>query len=365
MFSPDLLMFLLLYFDFQIEKCHKWQYLIHFCHKGIIMAKISFLVDEGCIFSGISGLIDSLHIASLMNDSQANQGDSTLFETELVSCSGKPVKVSGGFQVTADKSFDEYERTDMIVIPPFLPNVDILNNVSNDLLNWITERYNQGISIATLCTGTFVLAETGLLDNRLATTNWLYARMFCRRFPKVRLKPDRILTRDKGLICSGNMSAFYHLGLYIIGNFGTDDLASRCAKLFLVDPSRISQASYAIFNVNTSHGDPGILKAQEWMEDHLSETIVMEKLAKHVGISPRHFIRRFKKATGESPLSYLQQLRIETAKTILENQPDKTVASITQAVGYENTSTFCKLFKKLTDLSPREYRDKFSRQSFH
>lgn len=326
------------------------------------MAKISFVLDEGCSFSGVSGLIDSLNIAAILHGAQTRQTVSPLFETEIVSRDGKPVNVSGGFRVSVNKAFDEFETSDMIIIPPFLPNVELLKSVSRDLFNWIIDRYEDGIPVATLCTGTFVLAETGLLDDRIATTNWLYTRMFRRRFPKVRLKPDRILTRDKGLICSGTVSAFYHLGLHMIENFGSTDLAAQCSKVFLVDPNRTSQASYAIFNVNKTHNDPGILKAQEWMEEHLSQPIIMEKLARDVGISPRHFIRRFKKATGESPLSYLQQIRIETAKSILETRPDETVSSITLSVGYENTSTFCKLFKKYTGLSPKEYRDKFSRQ---
>lgn len=325
------------------------------------MAKISFIIDKGCSFSGISGLIDSLNIAALLHGAQTQKSSGQLFETEILSPNGKPVTVSGGYRVSADKAFDEFEKTDMIIIPPFLPNVEILKDFSNDFFNWIIDRYEDGIPIATLCTGTFILAETGLLDDRIATTNWLYTRMFRRRFPRVHLKPDRILTRDKGLICSGTVSAFYHLGLHMIENFGSTDLAAQCSKVFLVDTNRTSQASYAIFNVNKSHDDPAILKAQEWMEEHLSQPIVMEKLAHEVGISPRHFIRRFKKATGESPLSYLQQIRIETAKHILETRSEETVSAITLAVGYENSSTFCKLFKKYTGLSPREYRDRFSR----
>lgn len=333
--------------------------------KGAGMAKISFMIDEGCSFSGISGLIDCLNIASVLHGAQSHRDDTPLFETEIVSRDGKPVNVSGGYMITANRGMGDLAPTDMIIIPPFLPNVEIIKQTSKDMLDWLTHRYQEGIPIATLCTGTFVLAETGLLDHRVATTNWLYARMFKRRFPNVILKPDRILTRDRNLICSGTVSAFYHLGLFLIEQFGSSDLAIKCSKVFLVDPNRTSQASYAIFNVNKSHGDSGILKAQEWMEENLSQTIVMENLARDVGISPRHFIRRFKKATGESPLSYLQQLRIETAKTILENRPEETVSAITLSVGYENSSTFCKLFKKYTGLSPREYRDKFSRFPSH
>lgn len=325
------------------------------------MTKISFIVAEGCAFSGISGLIDSFTIANLWHDQITGKRSDPLFETEVLSPDGKTFTASGGVRITPRGSFLDCDKTDVIIVPPFLPNAEIVRENSKDMLDWIIARYEKGVSVAALCTGTFVLAETGLLDGRLATTNWLYARLFRHRFPKVHLKPERILTQDKGLICSGTVSAFYNLGLYIIETFGSALLASRCSKALLVDSSRVSQASYAIFNVYKGHGDTQVLNAQEWMEAHLGENISMENLAGQVGISPRHFIRRFKRATGESPLNYLQQMRIETAKTILESQPTMTVNDITLAIGYENSSTFRKLFKKYTGLSPREYRDKFSR----
>lgn len=323
------------------------------------MAKISFIGADGCGFSGISGLIDSFTIANLWHSANTGKKTESLFEMQILSPDGKAFCVNGGFQITPDGSFMDVKQTDLVIIPAFLPNVELLRENAKDLLDWITTRYEQGVSIAALCTGTFVLAETGLLDGRLATTNWIFARLFRRRYPKVLLKPERILTQDKGLICSGAVSAFYNLGLHLIETFGSSELASQCSKALLVDSSRVSQASYAIFNVYKGHGDDGILKAQQWMETHLTENMSMENLAGQVGISPRHFIRRFKKATGESPLNFLQQMRIETAKKILETRPD-TVDAITQSIGYENSSTFRKLFKKYTGLSPREYRNKFT-----
>jgi transcriptional regulator GlxA family with amidase domain len=227
-------------------------------------------------------------------------------------------------------------------------------------MEWICDRYDRGAIVAALCTGTFVLAETGLLNERLATTNWLYARRFRNRFPNVHLHPERILTHDRRLICSGAFTAFYHIGLHLIEQFADRDLAALCSKIFLIDPNRTSQASYTIFNVFKQHGDDGILSAQNWLENNFARGIRIEDLARQTGISPRHFIRRFKKATGESPLSYLQHIRMETAKNLLETK-STTIDEITRAIGYENSCTFRKLFKECTGLSPREYRDKFAR----
>ena len=328
------------------------------------MPKISFIAADGCGFSGISGLIDSFTIANLWHSANTGKKTESLFETQILSPDGKAFCVNGGFQITPDGSFMDIKQTDLVVIPPFLPNVELLRDNAKDMLDWIKARYEQGVIIAALCTGSFVLAETGLLDGRLATTNWIYARLFRRRYPKVLLKPERILTQDKGLICTGAVSAFYNLGLHIIELFGSSELASQCSKAFLVDSNRISQSSYVIFNAYKGHGDNEILKAQQWMEAHLTENVSMENLAGHVGISPRHFIRRFKKATNESPLNYLQRMRIEKAKTILETRTD-TVDEITRAIGYENSSTFRKLFKECTGLSPREYRNKFAHREIH
>jgi len=326
------------------------------------VVRISFIAIEDCVFSGISGLIDSFAIANLRHLANAGRGAEPLFATEILSADGKTLAVSGGFRITPHGSFMDLGWTDIVILPPFLPpHIDVSRENIRDLLDWITARHQQGVVIAALCTGSFVLAETGLLDGRLATTNWVFARHFRRRYPKVLLHPERILTEDDGLICSGAVSAFYNLGLHIIENFASPELASQCAKVLLVDANRLSQASYSIFNTPKGHGDDGILKAQQLMETHLGENLSMENLAGRVGISPRHFIRRFKKATGESPLQYLQQIRIEKAKKIMETRPD-TVEEITRAIGYENSSTFRKVFKKFNGLSPREYRDKFTRQ---
>lgn len=324
------------------------------------MANITFIVDAGCMFSGISGLIDCFNVANQWHAKNTGESMEPLFTTRVLSRDGKAVKVSGGFQVMPDGGFQDFEKTDVVVVPPYLPNADLLPSTASPLLDWIVDRHQQGAMIASVCTGSFVLAETGLLDGKLATTHWFFAKLFKRRYPKVLLEPDRVLTRDKGLICSGSISAFYYLALHLIESFGSSRLAAQCAKAFLVDPSKASQTSYAMFNVHKGHGDKEIIRAQEWIESNFANAMKMENLARQVGISPRHFIRRFKKATDETPLRYMQQIRIEKAKECLETT-SKTVDEITQVIGYENSSSFRKLFKETTGLSPSEYRSRFTR----
>lgn len=324
------------------------------------MVNVTFIVDTGCQFSGVSGLVDSFTIANRWHATNTGECSEPLFATQVVSQDGKAVKVNGGFQVLPEGGFEDSLQTDVVIVPPYLPHTDFLPANATRMLDWIVAKYEQGVVIASVCTGSFVLAETGLLDGRLATTHWYFAKLFKRRYPKVLLKPERVLTREKGLICSGSVSAFYYLALHLIESYGSPHLAAQCSKSLLVDPNKSSQSSYAVFNVHKGHGDQEILRAQELIESRFADSINMKDLARKVGISPRHFIRRFKKATDETPLSYLQQIRIERAKDYLETTLE-TVNEITQVIGYENSSSFRKLFKEATGLSPSEYRTRFIR----
>jgi transcriptional regulator GlxA family with amidase domain len=162
------------------------------------------------------------------------------------------------------------------------------------------------------------------------------------------------------LICTGASTAIFNLALHLIRRFGGDALSTVCAKAFLVDPNRESQAPYAMFRSRKDHGDDKVLEAQQWMEENFARNISIDAVARQVGISPRHFKRRFRKATGATPLVYLQNVRIEAAKEKLETTQE-SVNEITYCIGYEDSSTFRRLFKREIGLSPREYRDKFCR----
>ena len=324
------------------------------------MVKITFLAMEGNLLSGISGPMDTFSIANLWHQRIHPDASGPLFEMEVVTCDGRAIKAHGGLSIQPDRSIDDVERTDMIFTPPLLPNIYGLPDESDPIMEWIRDHYRRDARIGAICTGAFVLAETGLLDEKIATTNWQYARMFHRRYPKVRLHPERILTDDTGLICSGAATASFNMGLHIIEIFGGTELASICAKSLLVDPKRDSQSPYIILDFPRNHGDTDVLQAQSWMEANYAENTPIDDIARFVSISPRHFKRRFKNATGVSPLSYLQRVRIEAAKKKLE-QTSANMDEITWQIGYENSSSFRRLFKKYTGLSPREYRDKFSR----
>ncbi len=322
-----------------------------------MMPRITFLAADGCLFSGIAGLIDALAIADLWHQSMRWGHTAPLFETEIVSLDGGPVKAQGGIEARPHGRLADVGPTDFIVIPPHLP---VSATPPAELNHWVVARHRRGTPVGAMCTGVFTLATTGLLDGRLATTNWHFARLFRKRFPQIDLQPERMLTADNGLICTGAATAFFKLALHLIESFGTQELAAVCAKALLVDPAQDRQSPYAILDFRHDHGDPAVATAQAWMEANYAGDVTIDGVAAEVGISPRHFKRRFKRATGETPLGYLQRVRIEAAKKRLETTRE-SMNTITWKIGYEDSSSFRRLFKKSTGLSPREYRDKFAR----
>ncbi len=322
------------------------------------MAHITLLATEGCLFSTIANLVDSFWIANRWHRALCPAAERPLFETCIVTADGRPVRAAGNLPIQPDAAMDAVARTEAIVIPAVMPLPEAAMPGIAPVVAWLKGQHRRGVLLAAACTGTFLLAETGLLDDRKATTNWQFARAFAARFPRVRLDRDAILTEQEGLLCAGATSAVMNLGLHLIRRFGSEDLAAVCAKTLLVDPRRDSQAPYAIFQPLKQHGDEKILQAQRWLEDNYGASVVIDELAGRAAISPRHFKRRFRRATGESPLGYLQNLRIEAAKEKLANSREN-VKEITYRIGYEDSSTFRRLFKKHTGISPREYRDRF------
>ncbi len=319
--------------------------------------KITFLAADGCLSSGITGLLDMFAIANMWQLSLTGHPE-PLFVTEIATLGGKPVLSSGCIQMLPHRSLEHVGTTDFVLIPPFIPLPDPLAINSIELRKWIVSQYNRGTPVAAMCTGVFLLAETGLLHGKTATTNWQFARKFKRRFPEVDLHTEHLLTEEDGLICTGAATSNFNLGLRIIGRYGSKELASACAKALLIDPHRESQTPYFIFHEEKEHNDCDVRKAQRYLAENYPKPIRIDEVASHVCISPRHFKRRFKLATGHAPVHYLQMVRIEAAKNRLETTLE-TIEEITRNIGYEDSSTFRRLFKHHTNLSPREYRDKF------
>ena len=326
------------------------------------MAHITLLIYENCSMSGVAGVIDAFDIANRWNrlvDTDSKNSD-PLFTWDIVSLDGKAVSNGNKIVLNPSSSIHKIKTTDFILIPGFLPPFDFRGRLPEEIINWIKKWHKKNVLIGSTCTGTFFLAETGLLNNRSATTNWYFAKYFKESYPEVKLKPERMITEDSGLICTGATTSFLNLCIYLIEKFGSSRLAAYCSKSLLLDPSKHSQSPYMVFDFQKDHSDETVLKAQVIMEENFTQPISVEGLASDLGISLRHFIRRFKKATGDSPLLYLQRVRIEKKKKKLETTIEP-VDEVTRLVGYEDSNSFRKLFKKHTGLSPKEYRVRFKR----
>ncbi|MCG8619411.1 MAG: helix-turn-helix domain-containing protein [Desulfobacterales bacterium] len=325
------------------------------------MATINILAVEGALFSNITGFCDALYIANLWHQELTGSKE-RLFNTRILTMDGNPVNACGGIRIEPQGSIGDAGPCDYAIVSPQLPHKTQMPEGMDRLGLWLDGLTDCGTTVASVCTGAFILAETGLLDQRKATTNWQFARMFRRRYPTVDLQADQMLVRDGSFITTGAVTALYNLILYMVQDLGSQALASVVSKALLIDHNRRDQTPYSRFMPARGHNDDQIKAAQTYIENDFSNIESIEEIAREVGVSPRHFIRRFKKATGDPPLKYLQQVRIEKAKEKLETTRE-TVENITWAVGYKDLSSFGRLFKQYTGLSPKVYRDRFSPHS--
>jgi transcriptional regulator GlxA family with amidase domain len=238
--------------------------------------------------------------------------------------------------------------------PPLNPN----------LPGWIRQHYDKGAHVASICTGAFLLAETGLLDGRSATLHWGFADRFKARYPKVRLQHDRIFIDHGRLYCSAGVTAGMDLSLYLVEKFCGRQAATQSAKTMVLAMDRESQAPFTCFLRGKDHTDPLVARAQHLLEKNAARAVDYDELAHTLKMSRRSLERRFRQAAGMTPLSYLQRLRVEKARQLLE-EGIATFSEVTYAVGYEDIAFFRKLFIRLTGLRPKEYQKKFAGYAVH
>lgn len=279
------------------------------------------------------------------------------FNVQIVTPNGEPVHCYNNLLITPHCAMEAC-RPDIVVIPGIL-NIDTTLQNSGPVVEWLQKLYEEHCSLMAVCSGSLLLAATGLLDNRRATTHWAMANEFRSRFPKVLLNPDEMITDDGGIVCSGGYDSFLDASIYMIEKFYGATVALQCSKIFLHNLGRRSQAPYAIFSAPRDHGDEAILQIQQKIGSNFAAHFDFDELAKEYGMSRRTLERRFKKATGVTLLVYLQRTRVEQAKTLLESG-NSSFDEISYKVGYMDNSFFRKLFIKYTTLRPREYRALFS-----
>ncbi len=330
--------------------------------KGVNMKKIFLLATDNTSVVRLSGALDIFNVANVLSNMQ-NPGEGPAFECSVVTAETNKLELCRGLRAELNMGIDPYEQADAIVATGFLyQSMDHLVekiDQSKSAVNWIRKQYEHGASIGASCSGTVLLAETGLLDGKAATTSWWAKDFFKKRYPKIELQIERLLVTNGRLYTGGSVTSYLNIILSLIEKFAGKELALSCSKMMLIDINRFSQAPFVMLQSILDHSDDIVTKAQYWINEHLQEKIDLFKLAVHFGITYRTLIRRFKSATGETPIKYIQKSRIEAAKRLLETT-DLNLDSVLDRVGYFDPSSFSLLFKRLTQLTPREYRLRFS-----
>ncbi|WP_022662572.1 GlxA family transcriptional regulator [Paucidesulfovibrio longus] len=310
----------------------------------------------GCLVSSVTGVLDVFAVANI--HAQASCG--IRFSARSAGNGLAPVRGFDGRTLIPDvdlraRSKDE-APPDLIVLPAIFDNLQGLLPAPS-WTAWIRECHAQGSCVATVCAGSFLLAETGLLDHRPATTHWSLAKEFRRRYPKVRLRADRMLLDNGDYVCAGGATAYLDLSLHLVARFGSPELALSCARTLLIDARPPSQAPYPAFGPNMAHGDQEVLAAQKLAEQRPASSV--GDLADAGGLEPRTLHRRFLARLGLSPQAYLREVRVERAKKLLASGT-RSVEDIAGEVGYLDAAGFRRLFKSATGLTPGEYRRRFS-----
>lgn len=317
--------------------------------------KLGIIAYKNCTASMIVGMMDILALAN----TQMQGSKKTLFEIRIITSDGGPVSSFTTYPIVPSTSIHSKMNYDILYVPGFLGDpLDVISREGKTIA-WLQRQYKKGTTLAAACNGNLMLAEAGVLKGKNATTHWSLKKFFEDRYPETTLKPEKIIVDEGDIISAAGVTAYMNLALYLVAKYGSNEIASYCSKIFLVDSGRKIQTPYLIFNSPKNHGDKEIMKIQEWIELNYRKPITADALLQTSTLSARTMIRRFKKATGDTPLEYLQRIRIENAKRSLETT-DKTFSEITWDVGYSDISSFQRLFKSNTRLTPREYRNKFT-----
>ncbi|MBO9714853.1 helix-turn-helix domain-containing protein [Sphingomonas sp.] len=281
------------------------------------------------------------------------------FRVRTASLDGRPVRNPFGADVAPSCAIDAIERTDIVVVPTSGLDFEPKLVENSALLPWLVRHHAAGAYVVGACMGSAYLAESGLLDGRIATTHWALASTFAARYPRVQWQPDRFVTEDNRLLCSGGVYGAVDVSLYLVEKLCGHEVALQCAKSLLLPMPRLHQNSYAMLPVAQEHDDAPIRAAEAYLHANFRRDVSVACLAGESGMAPRTFLRRFKAATGRSPAAYAQALRIELAKQMLEREATP-VASISASVGYDDIAFFRRLFRRATGMAPAEYRAHFA-----
>jgi transcriptional regulator GlxA family with amidase domain len=346
------------------------------------MINIYVLGFDQALASAITGVVDLFALAGVTWNRIQHQKTAMAFNVQLASAQGKNIQCINNLLLAPHCSFGDLENalsqeppntpdsivqtsnikdSNVLIVPTIGGPIQQTLDNNPELIQLLRKAHSAGWTIAGNCTGNFLLAEAGILDGKSATTHWGFEAEFKHRFPQVSLQADQLITRDENIFCAGGGIAWFDLGLHIIERSIDFETAIQTAKAFVIDYRRDSQLSYSLMRIAKPHQDEMVNTIQATIERDCTISLSIDRLASHHNVSQRTLIRRFNSALGMPPNTYLQSVRIERARKMLE-ESDFNVDTVMNKIGYEDASSFRRLFKKKTGLTPTEYRNRFRRR---
>jgi len=324
------------------------------------MRHLTILVPDG--ENNLSSIVGAYKIFTRANEFWKATGKRELFKIELAGISNKVELYEGLFSVKPHTQISGIKKTDLIIIPSLNHNYQKAVRGNQAMIHWIERQYRQGAEVASICTGAFLLASSGLLDGRVCSTHWSVADNFRTMFPSVDLQTDKLITDENGIYTNGGAYSFLNLLIYLVEKYYDRQTAIFCSKVFQIEMDRQSQSPFTIFTGQKTHGDDVVKKAQAYIEGHVDEKISVEQLSSHFSVGRRNFDRRFIRATGNTPVEYSQRVKIESAKKAFETTR-KTINEVMYDVGYSDMKAFREVFRKITGMSPLAYRSKYNKEA--
>jgi transcriptional regulator GlxA family with amidase domain len=319
------------------------------------MKKISILVAENSVIQSIA---DPKYCFETVNSFLNAKDNPSMFDVKLVG-SAKEIKLANGsYTVHTEKLLNEVEKTDLIIIPALFGNLPEALESNKNLIPWIEKQYQKGAEVASLCVGAFLLASTGLLNGKKCSTHWGFINDFKEMFPEIDVQHGSIITEENGIYSSGGANSYWNLLLYLVEKFTNRETAVLISKYFAIDIERNSQSLFSIFKGQKQHNDEEVKKAQDFIENNIEEKISVEVLAEKLALGRRSFERRFKRATNNSVIEYVQRVKIESAKRKIETSR-KNINEVMFEAGYTDPKSFRETFRKITGITPAEYRKKY------
>lgn len=319
---------------------------------------VTVLLLDGGHASTALGPLEVFRDAGRLWNALLGKPEAPCFHVRTATPGGRPVRPDGPFRILPDEALEEIGSTDLIFVPSIGLDLEPALATNAELIPFLRRAHADGAVVAGVCSGVALLAESGILDGRRATTHWGLADRFRARFPAVEWQPGQLLTEDGGVCCGGGVHAATDLSIFLVEKLCGREVALQCARSLVVEMPRACQAGFSVLPIGSRHDDEAIARAEEWIHERCRDDIRFEHLARELGMSPRNFIRRFKAATSLRPVEYLQKLRVRAARHHLE-QGHAAIEEISDLVGYDDAAYFRRLFKRETGLTPSSYRRRF------